>query len=294
MLLSQRLLFLGGKGGVGKTTLAAALALGLAEQGERVLLLSTDPAHSLSDLLDRPLSDRATRVADGLYARELDPEQARDAYLDQVRANIRQFTQPEFLQEAERQITLAGQHPGVMESALFEALCRSMDELDQWDRVIVDTAPTGHTLHLLGLPESMSAWTRALMQRQGGNRQADPQVTARWEKARAVMEARQALFERVRDRLQDAETTVFLLVVNDDRLSVLEGARARKSLTEAGVSVPLCLVNRSEADWPASAPAIESRLGGLPLYGFTRQSVYPQGLSGLRPLADIFSRQGLI
>ena len=277
------ILFLGGKGGVGKTTLSAALALALAEQGEKVLLLSTDPAHSLADLLEQPLGDRPVEVRPGLFVRELDPEVARRQYLEQVQENIQQFTQPEFLQEAERQIELAGQHPGVMESALFEALCRTLDEIDAWDRIIVDTAPTGHTLHLLTLPASMRAWTEALLSRHGQG-QGGPEQ-ARWDRARTVLEQRRALFERSRERLQAPATTAFLLVANDDRLSVLEAERARQTLEQADVAIPCLFINRAEAGTDDLHQRLQARFPGQRLHPIEASKPPPLGLNGLQALS---------
>jgi len=278
-----KIALLGGKGGVGKTTLSAGLGLAFAERGERVLLLSTDPAHSLSDLLEQPLGDTPREVRPGLHARELDPEVARDAYLKTVRENIRRFTQPEFLQEADRQVMLAGQHPGVMESALFQALCQCLDEAEQWDRIIVDTAPTGHTLHLLSLPQSMGAWTEALLARQGEG-QGGPEAE-RWQKAREVLEARRALFERTRDRLQDPTTTAFLLVANDDRLSILEAERARETLNTAGVHIPCLLLNRSDGMDDEHRKTLQQRFPAQHLHTIPGITPPPHGLPGLEAIA---------
>lgn len=286
MLNPTRILFFGGKGGVGKTTLAAATALMFAERGKRTLLISTDPAHSLSDLLDADLGDTPQEVRPDLWVRELDPERARTRYLETVKANIRRFAAPEFLQEAERQVELSGQHPGVAESALFEALCRQLDDLDSWDHLIIDTAPTGHTLHLLTLPEAMQAWTQSLLAHQLHQRKGNlPASQDPRQQARQVLETRQALFQRTRERLQDGATTGFVLVVNDDRLSVSEGVRAREALVEAKVPVPALLVNRASADPSALWEAMSQRFPGLPLAVLPAQSPAPQGLEGLTLLA---------
>lgn len=286
--------FLGGKGGVGKTTLAAALALGFADRGERTLLVSTDPAHSLSDLLDVSLDDRARPVTDRLCARELDPDRARETYLATVLDNIRQFAAPEFLGEAERQVRLAGHHPGVAESALFEALCRVLDSAGDWDRVVIDTAPTGHTLHLLTLPESMQAWSEALLAEQAGSEVGQgPRERARWEQAAAVLAERRGLFERTRARLADRSRSGFLLTVNDDRLSVLEAGRARETLEKAGVAIPAVLVNRLDEATEEAIARLADRFPGLELVSVPARRPAPQGLEGLRELATAFQEFGL-
>lgn len=295
MINPSKILFFGGKGGVGKTTLAAATALSLSSRGLRTLLISTDPAHSLSDLLDQPLGDKPMEVADHLWVRELDPELARQQYLASVKENIRRFAAPEFLQEAERQVELAGQHPGAMESALFEALCRQLDEVDQWDHLIVDTAPTGHTLHLLTLPESMQAWTQALLAHQleapSGNlpERDDPR-----RKARALLQARQALFQRTRSLLQDPASTGFVLVINDDRLSVSEGERAQRTLELAQVHIPALIINRAVRAEAEIFEALGTRFAGLDSVVVDVQTPAPQGLSGLQELAIQLQKRGFV
>lgn len=297
MLLGQgpKVIFFGGKGGVGKTTLAAATAAGFAAAGERTLLVSTDPAHSLSDLLDMSLGDVAIEVAPHLHVRELDPEQARSAYLAQVKENMRRFAAPEFLREAERQVELSGHHPGVAESALFEALCRQLDEAAQWDRIIIDTAPTGHTLHLLTLPESMRAWTDALLARQAQlPASVAPEGQERWQKAREILEKRRALFERSARLLRDPAQAGFMVVINDDRLSVREGARANETLLRAQVSVPGVIVNRANAETAQRLPHLANAFAGAQLFLIPWQNPAPQGLAGLQPVTAALQAAGLI
>jgi arsenite-transporting ATPase len=289
-----KIVFFGGKGGVGKTTLAAATAVGLAESGQRTLLVSTDPAHSIGDLLDLPLNDTPMEVRPQLHVRELDPENARDAYIGRVKDNIRRFAAPEFLQEAERQVDLSGQHPGVMESALFEALCQQLDTSEEWDRIVVDTAPTGHALHLLSLPESMQAWTEALLNRQEQAPGMAPEGAARWRQARELLEARRALFERSRLRLRDSVKTGFVLVVNDDRLSVREAVRARDILQKVGVSVPALVVNRVGRATDQMIKTMAAHFPQLPILTVPARDPVPQGLDGLASVTSDLRRCGLL
>jgi arsenite/tail-anchored protein-transporting ATPase len=164
-----RLVLFGGKGGVGKTTCAAAFALERAAEGARVLLLSTDPAHSLGDAFDEAIGDPGREVAPGLHARELDADRAfareRDRYREAVddlfdalrgEASFDATFDRVVVQDL---IDLAP--PGLDE--LF-ALGVLVDELPRFDCVVVDTAPTGHALRLLELPDKALGWVHAILE----------------------------------------------------------------------------------------------------------------------------------
>jgi arsenite-transporting ATPase len=150
-----RLLLFGGKGGVGKTTCAAACALRLARGGRRVLLLSTDPAHSLGDALDLALSDEPRKVEERLVVRELDADRAFAAQRDQYRKSVdglfdavrggSQFDAPYDRVVVQDLIELAP--PGLDELFALFAVIEALRE--DHDLVVVDTAPTGHSLRLL-------------------------------------------------------------------------------------------------------------------------------------------------
>jgi arsenite/tail-anchored protein-transporting ATPase len=165
VLLSRPVLLLGGKGGVGKTTLAAAVALELAAHGERVLLASTDPAHSTSDLLETAVGATPTGVAPRLDAVELDAEAAAGRLVDALKDEVADRVSREVLPAVHRHLDLARSSPGTVESALLDALVDLLELVpDTYDRLVVDTAPTGHTLRLLALPELLGAWVGGLVQ----------------------------------------------------------------------------------------------------------------------------------
>lgn len=281
----RALLFVGGKGGVGKTTTAAALGLELAEQrGERILLVSTDPAHSLGDLFDRRLGDRETVVAEGpgggvLAALEVDPEAETDRYLKGVREAMRAYVRPALYDEVERQIGLTRQTPGAAEAALMDRVATLMDEGPmRWDRVLFDTAPTGHTLRLLALPELMAAWTDGLLRQRersdrlgaalramgGGRRKAGEQGEAdrptddlalldtpgagpsdpRLRRIHELLLERRRRFSRARRLLLDPARVGFLFVLIPEKLPLLETRMALGVLQEHKVPVLGMVVNR--------------------------------------------------
>jgi len=165
-LSKKRILFFGGKGGVGKTTCASAMALAASKEGKRVLLVSTDPAHSTSDIFEKPFDREEREVYPGLMGIELDADFEARRYVDSVKTHIAKLFSPSILKEAERQIELASTMPGVEEVALFDRMSDLIvDRMDAYDLIIFDTAPTGHTLRLLRMPELMSSWIEALSKR---------------------------------------------------------------------------------------------------------------------------------
>ena len=269
LLQHRRLLMVGGKGGVGKTTTAAAIACRAADAGRKVLLVSTDPAHSLGDAFARTIGNRVTVMAPNLNALELDPDEEVDRYLDKVSAQMRRFAGPDQFRELEKQLRLSRQSPGAQEAALLERVSQIIDEETRvYDLVIFDTAPTGHTLRLLSLPEVMAAWTQGLLKHnhkaqqlgkvldhltpgkdldspmQDPGKHANQHLDPRSQQIADTLLARQRLFHRARRQLSDPEKTGFLFVMTPEKLPILETRRAVDSLKESGIPVSGIIINR--------------------------------------------------
>ncbi|MDT8449456.1 MAG: ArsA family ATPase, partial [Wenzhouxiangellaceae bacterium] len=121
-IIDRRFVFCGGKGGVGKTSIAAALGMVAARAGRTVRVISTDPAHSLGDVFECRLDHRPTRVEAGLEAVELDPDKCMDAYLDEVARRLRDYVKPALYGEIDRQMEQARHSPGAAEAALLEEI----------------------------------------------------------------------------------------------------------------------------------------------------------------------------
>jgi arsenite/tail-anchored protein-transporting ATPase len=241
--------FFGGKGGVGKTTCAAAFALRLAGEGRRTLLVSTDPAHSLGDLLELRVGSIPKRVTTQLDALEIDPERALERYIAEVKANLRELVSPELRDAAERQAELAGLSPGGTEAALFDEIVHILlDVAAGYEQLVFDTAPTGHTLQLLALPEIMGTWTEALLARRRRTRADWPLGIAGGaapeDRAAEILETRRRRFSDTRKLLLDARRTRFVPVLNPDTLSREETARMLARLTARGVPIDTLIVNR--------------------------------------------------
>ena len=163
-LLAQQVVFFGGKGGVGKTTCSAAFALAASRRGRRVLLVSTDPAHSTADIFEKPIGSSEREILPGLTAVEIDAEQEARRYIGDVKRDIERMFSPTVIKQAHRQIDMAAASPGLSEVALLDRMIdlivgRSAD----YDLVVFDTAPTGHTLQLLRMPEAITSWIQALV-----------------------------------------------------------------------------------------------------------------------------------
>ena len=250
-LLDRRVLFFGGKGGVGKTTCAAAASLAAAHAGRRVLLVSTDPAHSTSDVFERAFAREEREILPSLSGLEIDAEFEARRYLEEVKRQVSTMFNPGIVREAMRQIDLVAGMPGLVDVALFDRMADLvLNRSNAYDLTVFDTAPTGHTLRLLHMPEAMAAWVQALSDRrrqaleinqespvgQGFSAAGDPILQS--------LTRRRAKLASVRDILTRYDTTAFVLVLIPERLPIEESARAVRELEHAHLHVGAVIVNR--------------------------------------------------
>ena len=227
-----RFVFFTGKGGVGKTTVAAAGALALADRGRRVLVVSTDPASNLDDVFAASLGPMAMAVpgAERLSAQNIDPEAAAAGYRERVVAPYRGAVPDVELRALEEQ--LAGQC--TVEVAAFDEFARLVSDAEltsAFDHVFFDTAPTGHTLRLLSLP---SAWSGYIETSPAGASCLGPL---------AGLEAKQEEFAATAAALADPLQTTVVLVARADRGALAEAARAGSELAALGIRNQRLVVN---------------------------------------------------
>ena len=261
-----RLLLFGGKGGVGKTTTSTASAIHLADCGLKVLLVSSDPAHSTSDSLGVEIGTEPTPVpgVEGLYGLEMDPESKLSNLLPKLGnmvdgmnsggglgglGGLGMMLDPSAKQEFDEiksDVKTSDMIlPGLDEALAFDELLKHVED-PNWDVIVFDTAPTGHTLRFLSLPEIIEAWSGRLirlMRVSGGIRSM---LFGRKESEEMKQE-----LERFRNRvlhvrrvLSDPQLTSFTLVTIPEKMGVNETVRAYSSLIEYHLPVSACIVNR--------------------------------------------------
>ncbi len=227
-----RHLFFTGKGGVGKTSLACATAIALADRGRRVLLVSTDPASNLDEMLGVELGNQPTAIpaVPTLKAMNIDPEAAADDYRERVIAPYRETKTTAELAEIHEQLSGAC----TTEIAAFDefaGLLSGADLASEFDHVVFDTAPTGHTLRLLQLPR---AWTEFLESNAHGASCLGPH---------SGLKIRQDRFAAAMHALMDGKQTTLVLVTRANVGALREAARTAEQLLALGVANQRLIVN---------------------------------------------------
>ena len=229
---APRHLFFTGKGGVGKTSLACASAVLLADRGKRVLLVSTDPASNLDAVLSTELANSPTPVAGvpNLQAMNIDPEQATREYRERTVGPYRSVLPPQELKLLEERLSGAC----TVEVAAFDEfalLLSDPDRTQEFDHVIFDTAPTGHTLRLLELP---AAWTGFLESAPGDASCLGPLSGLKTQRDR---------YARTVGALADPKLTAIMLVARPERVALMEAARTSTELRGQAMMNQLLVIN---------------------------------------------------
>lgn len=250
--------FIGGKGGVGKTTVSAATALWFARKGKKTLIISTDPAHSLSDSFERNIGYNPTPIAENLEALEIDPDMAMQEY--QAKMKEQQAINPGMggmdMGMMQEQMDMASMSPGIDEAAAFDKFLQYMTT-DEYDIIIFDTAPTGHTLRLLSFPEMMDSWVGKMIKirRQVGSmakafKNIMPFMGDEEEEDRALedMEETKKQIREARGIMADPERTSFKTVITPEEMSIYESERAMEALKKNNMLTDGVIVNQIQPE----------------------------------------------
>lgn len=229
----SKVIFVGGKGGVGKSTISSSLACNFSSQGKKTLLISTDPAHNLSDLFQVHFSNTITSLNPNLSVLEIDPLKEARAYTQEIAKNNKAFVGAHSYEMIDRYYKSACENGVTQESALFDRLIYIITEqIHQWDHIIVDTAPTGHTLRLFTLANTLKTWSKSLLKYQQKNihLQSILDAPSANHKLLDKLEARYAKYAEFQSMLQNPKFCSIIFVLNPDYLSIEETKRAIESL----------------------------------------------------------------
>ncbi|CAM3803366.1 arsenical pump-driving ATPase [Parendozoicomonas haliclonae] len=282
---APRILFFTGKGGVGKTSTACASAVYLAGRGEKVLLVSTDPASNIDEVLATPLSGEPTAIRDveNLFALNIDPRAAAAAYRARAIDPYRGILPDAVLENMEEQLSGAC----TLEIAAFDGFTELLvgnEKTADFDRIIFDTAPTGHTLRLLSLPK---AWTGFVADSTTGSSCLGPL---------AALEKQTRMYAQAVETLADESQTRLVLVTRPEAASIKEASRTSEELAALGITnqhlvvngqfvatdltdpVAVALASRAET----ALSAMPENLRQLALTTIPLAPVLPVGLEGLR------------
>ena len=261
-----RFLFFTGKGGVGKTSVACATAVTLAERGKKVLLVSTDPASNVGQVLGVTIGNTITAIPDvpGLSALEIDPEQAAEAYRERIIGPVRGLLPDKEIASITEQLS-GSCTTEVASFNEFTALLADETILDQYDHVLFDTAPTGHTIRLLQLPGS---WTDFLNEGKGDSSCLGPL---------AGLEKQRSVYADAVAALKDPARTRLVLVARAQASALAEVDRTNDELAQIGIHATHLIVNgvlpdaAGDEDLAAAVRARES----------AALNARPAGLAGL-------------
>ncbi|MGH4119438.1 ArsA family ATPase [Clostridium sp.] len=250
----NKIVFFGGKGGVGKTTCSASFALNSALKGKRTLLVSTDPAHSISDIFEKPIGSKIINIDKNLDALEIDSKLESKKYMNGVQANLKNVVSPIIVKEIKKQIDAAAVSPGTEEAALFDKMIEIINEKSsEYDQIVFDTAPTGHTVRLMSLPELLGAWLKSLIAKRkkalgimqmANNAGKKNQDGFSNDEVIKILTKRLENMENARKIITDNNRLSFIFVLNAEKLAIEETVKAIKILDTYKIKVDSLIVNR--------------------------------------------------
>lgn len=230
-MTEDKFMFFSGKGGVGKTTMAASAAVEKARSGLKTLIVTTDPAANLSDIYEQEIGHKETKIegVENLYAMEIDPDKATEDYRERIIAPMRGVMPDDVIEVVEEQFN----SPCTTEIAAFDRFVDYMEEDAGYDFVVFDTAPTGHTIRLLELPVD---WSKHIEESaKGGGQTCIGPVES--------IKSSQEKYDRATEMLRNNNATDFVFVVQPEETPIEEAERSAKELGKIGIDASFIIVN---------------------------------------------------
>ena len=239
---SHKNIFFSGKGGVGKTVMACVTAVKLASKGYKTLLLTTDPAAHIGRVLDKPIGDSACKIEgmDNLYAAKIDPKVAFEEYKESVLKVAKQNFNASTVAAMEEELN----SPCTEEMAAFQKFIGYASE-EEYDAIVFDTAPTGHTLRLLELPME---WSKQIQMKAGINTEISKEDKVQKEK-----------FDKVIAMMKDSSKTTFSFVMYPEKTPIIEAHRASLELQSAGIQTQMVVASLIIPEKEAKTPFFKNR-----------------------------------
>lgn len=265
-ITQYKVIFLIGKGGVGKTTCSSAIAVGLAKKGYRTLVVSLDPAHNLGDVLMKDVGSKIKKVDENLWALEVDIDEVTLNYLQKLENNLKSLYRYLTVINLDKYFDVLRHSPGIEEYAILEAIKDVLAKKDEYDVIIFDTPPTGLTLRVFALPKTSLLWVeklielrkkildrRLIVEKVHGERffvvdGEKMKLPSKEEEDKVIKELKsyKTEIEEINNIITGNETAV-IAVMNPDELSFLEMKRATEVLNKFEIPLRMAIVNKVEA-----------------------------------------------
>ena len=301
-LLDKKLQFIlfGGKGGVGKTSMSAASSIMFADNGKKTLLFTTDPAPSLADSFGQELSNKPTAIkgVDNLFAMEINAQEVLQEFKEKYGEDILDILQKgTYLDENEAEEMFKLDIPGLDEVMGLKKITDFMEN-KEYDLYIVDTAPTGHTLRLLTLPDLLDNWIKFLANLRWRYRYMVERFSGKEtiEKADEFLLEMKKTVKKVKSLLQDESKTEFAIVTIPEAMGVLETEDLVKILKESNIPSDHIIVNnifpKSKCDfcakrWEMQSKYIKTIKDNFSEFDITEIELQPQEIRGLDALKKL-------
>lgn len=246
----KRVIFVGGKGGVGKSSTASSLAYKLSKN-EKILLISTDPAHNLCDIFGINFSDNIINLSPNLDALQINPDYEATKYIKEIATKTRKLINPKSYHMLDEYYKNVASSQNAKEAALFERLCDTILQETTYRHIVIDTAPTGHTLRIFFMPKLLKNWAKGLLSQQERASFSEDIIGHFGGKSDSkfirgdmveILEQRYQKYSKFENILKN--DCDIILVLNPELLAINETQRAIESLRQKGLDASFLVINK--------------------------------------------------